>query len=474
MSDYLHGVETLPQDDFNMTITEADMSSVVIIGTSLINKEELPKITNDRESAIYAGNNIDGFTLPDAVETVLKESGGADIYTINIFDETKHTANVDKSITFTDGVCKLDETGIQNLVLKQGETTLVSGKDYSFENNTITILEGGALENNQDNVTAAYKYADFSKITDSDVIGSVDKTTGKRTGAKKIYDIVAEYGIVPGIIIAPGFTSKNVKTELETIAEKLRGFVYFDVPKGTTINQAEKARTKETEGLDLTGSNESTILAMPYVKRYNSFQNTTALKPLSPVLAGLRVKIDRERNIAKSIDNTMSKTILGTEFPIYFKLNDPDCDSNKINKLGITTVINYKGEYRIWGGRNSSFPNKTGIMTFESAKRTRNFINESIESSSFVCVGENITKGFIDEILNTINDQFSAWANPFNKKEHIIYEGEAYWDETLNPAKSLANGHILFPYKFCPLCVAERITYNDILDITIITKTLQN
>lgn len=478
MSDYLHGVETTEQDSFNMTITDADMSNVVIIGTApsyLLDKEndDLPLIRNDRESVKYAGNNIDGFTLPDAVETVLTESGGANIYTINIFDNEKHTVSVDKSITFTNGECLLNETGIQNLVVKKNETQLKENKDYTFENNVITILSGGELETDQEDVTASYIYVDFSKITDSDVIGSVS-SDGKRTGAQRIYDIIAKYGIIPGIIIAPGFTSKNVRTALETIAEKVRGYIYFDVPKGTTIQQAEAARTKAVDDLDLTCSSESVMMAMPYVKRYNSYQDTTTLKPLSPVLAGLRVRLDRERNTAKSIDNTASKTILGTEYPIYFKLNQTDTDSNRINALGITTVINWKGEYRIWGGRNCSYPSKNGIMTFESAKRVRNFINESIESSSFNAVGENITKGFIDEILNTINAKFSSWANPVNTKDYIIYEGEAYWDDSLNTAENLADGHIYFPYKHCPLCTTERITYNDILDITIITKVLEN
>lgn len=470
MSDYLHGIDSTEEEKINLVVQDADISNVCVIGTSPI-AEDICKVVNFSESAKYLGNNIEGFTLPDAVETILTESGGAFIYTINIFDYKKHTASVNKLIVFSNNECKLDEVGIYDLTLSQDENELVLDKDYSFDKNTIKILDGSDVEQNLENIVADYKYCDFSKITDSDVIGTVD-TDGKRSGLQKIYDIMAIYGITPGIIIAPGFYSKNVRNAIEAIEEKIKAFSYLDCDPDTNVQSAEKARFKEADGIDLTTSNERSMLCAPYVYRYNSYQDTTSLKPLSPVVAGLRVKLDRERNVAKSIDNTVSKTITSTQFPVSFILDDSTTDSNRLNALGVTTVINYKGEYRIWGGRNTSFPNNEGLMTFESVRRTRDFINKSIQETSFVCIGENITRGFIDNILNMINSAFAKWSNPANKNEYIIYGGEAYYDESLNTAESLANGHIYFPYEACPLCSAERITFKDILDITLITKSL--
>lgn len=477
---FFHGTRTKEETKINLTITEADMSSVLIIGTAptyLLDSDVdgINKITNFQEAIKYVGSNIDGFTLPDSVDTVLTESGGAEIYTINIFDNDKHTANIDKSITFNNGACVLEELGVQNLVVKKGETTLVLDKDYSFDSitNTISILAGGAIETNQENVTAAYKYVDLTKITDSEVIGGVD-ANGKRYGIQKIWDIMAEWGKIPGIIIAPGFTSKKIRTALESVAEELRGFVYFDIPHDTNVQTIEKARLKEQNEIDLTGNSEYLTFCYPYQKKYNSYQNTTSYKPLSSFAAGARVRLDKERNIGKSIDNTLLKSTLGNENPISFKLNKEDTDANRLNALGITTVINYKGTYYLWGGRNSSVISKTGVMTFENARRTRSFINESIENTTFVCVGENITKGFIDDILNMINNAFAKWSNPQNKDNYIIYGGEAYYDEALNTAETIANGKLKIPYEACPLVPAEDIEFHDILNINIITKTLNS
>ncbi|MGN0014949.1 MAG: phage tail sheath family protein [Candidatus Gastranaerophilaceae bacterium] len=475
---YFHGTRTKEETKINLSITEADMSSVLIIGTAptyLLDSGvgAINKITNFQEMAKYVGNNIDGFTLADSVDTVLKESGGAEIYTINIFDNVKHTDNVDKSITFSNGVCVLEELGVQNLVVKKGNDALNLGTDYDFDNvtNTISILAGGAIETNQDNVTAAYKYVDLTKITDSDVIGTTD-ANGIRTGVQKIWDIMAVWGKIPGIIIAPGFTSKNIKTALENIAEELRGFIYFDIPNEMNVQTIEKARLKEQNGIDLTGSSEYLTFCYPYQKKYNAYQNTTSYKPLSPFAAGARVRLDKERNIGKSIDNTPLKSTLGNKIPISFKLNKADTDANRLNALGITTVINHNGTYYLWGGRNSSVIQKTGVMTFENARRTRSFINESIENTTFVCIGENITRGFIDDILNMINNAFAKWSNPVDKDNFIIYGGEAYYDPALNTAETIANGQIRIPYEACPLVPAEDIEFHDILNINIITKTI--
>lgn len=473
MTDFLNGVESKEVESNNFTIQDADISSVVVIGTmpvyAIENPQKVTKIVNYNYAGTI-GNNIEGFTIPEAVQTILDLSGGANIYCINVFDNDKHAASIDKSITFTDNTCILTETGVQNLVLKQGEDELELGKDYEFDPKTgkITILENGALEENQTNVTASYKYVDFTKVTDTDIIGSTD-ANNVRTGIQAIWDIVAEYGVVPGIIIAPGFSSKNVRTAIETISERLRAFSYLDVPKGTNVNLMEKARLKPVNSVDLTTFSSRSMLCGPWMDRYNQYEDKTTLKPLSPVAAGLRVKLDRDRNCAKSISNTPISIAKGMEFPISFMLDDPTTDSNRINALGIATVINYKGVYYFWGARNSSFPSKSGIKTFEHCQRTTDFIIKSIQDSQFVCVAEKITRGFIDDIVAKINDKFAAWASG---DDPLIYGGEAYFDETLNTAENISNGHLYLPWSYCPVGCAERITNLPHLDIKIITKSL--
>ncbi|MCD8024748.1 MAG: phage tail sheath subtilisin-like domain-containing protein [Candidatus Gastranaerophilales bacterium] len=471
-SNYLHGVETQEKDVQKLSIVDADLSNIVVIGTMPVYQIDDPqtinKITSYNNQSLI-GYNIDGFTIPDAVKTILDESGGASIYTINVFDNDEHTETVTKTLEFTDGECYLDETGVQNLVLTKDDTELTLDTDYSFDDITglITALEGGAIEDDQSDIQASYKYVDFTKITDSDIIGQDDN--GTRTGAQAIYDIIGEYGITPGIIIVPGFSSVNIRNAITTIAEDIKAFAYFDAPEGTSVSLIEKARLKETDGIDLTETSERCMIFAPYVKRYNSYMDTTTLKPVSPVIAGLRVKLDYKRSVSKSIDNTETSTITGLEYPVSFILNKTGTDSNRINSIGIGTIINYKGTYYIWGSRNCSYPNSTGIKTFECARRALDYVELSIQNSSFSVVGEPITKGLIDNIVATINAKFDSWASA---DDPIVLDGEAWYDSQLNDTSDLADGWLKISYKCCPPSPVERLTYYGYVDIQIITETL--
>lgn len=204
---------------------------------------------------------------------------------------------------------------------------------------------------------------------------------------------------------------------------------------------------------------------------FNQYTDTVEVKAPSAVAAGLRVYLNKNRNIAKSLDNTVCKTVKGLEYPVEFILNKENTESNALNGAGITTFINYKGSYRIFGARNCAYPSKIGIETFDSVIDTKNHIEKTIENSSFYCIGEPITRAFIDNVLETINAKFNEWKNPANQ---IILGGNAWFDESLNTASQIANGKIRFSYKFCPPSVAEEIEYYSYVDINIITQALSN
>ncbi|MBQ8476012.1 hypothetical protein IJ531_03020, partial [bacterium] len=213
MTDYLHGVETQEEQEINLTVENADISSVLVIGTKpvqyLENPQDVEKVTNYRELTQYSGDNITGFTLPDAVKTILDESGGAEIYTINVFNKEKHTSTVTKQIQLTDNKYEIQEPAPFDIALKNGDNE-ISKDEYTVENNTIPITSDNFSAIEFSALTATYKYADFTKIKDSDIIGTTD-AQGKRSGIQKIYDIDAVYGTIPGIVIAPEFISKNVR-----------------------------------------------------------------------------------------------------------------------------------------------------------------------------------------------------------------------------------------------------------------------
>ncbi len=476
----MHGVTTKEiRNDFNLQDGQTDIiAALVTVPTFLLQEENKTlntpvPVRNSKDLATYCGKNLSDFTGYDTVETILKESGGATVYIINVFDETKHKTTVaETTVNLTNGKYIIDKLGIFDLTVKNGDTAGIKDTDYTVSTEdgktVIEILVTGSFKD-VTTLKVGYAYADVTKVTATNFVGTVDKD-GIKTGAKAIYNIPALYGDDVNIIIAPTFSAlKAVRDELTSIAEDFKARVYLDVSVGTRVNAAIQGRVKATESADLTVTSKYATIALPHIYRYNQYTDKNELRPLSPALAGMRIRLNKEQNIAKSLDNTVIKTAKGLEYPIEFILNKENTESNALNDKGIATVINYKGAYRFWGGRNCSYPSNSGIETFDSPVDTANFIEKTIENNSFVLVGKSVNKAFIDNVLAQIQAKFNGWKNPENQ---LIYDGEVWFDESLNPAEELANGHIIFNYKFCPLCVAEHVEYYSDIDIQLITQAL--
>lgn len=474
----LHGIDTIRQQAKQpLQDTQTDIICVLgTVPTFLLENEAITlntpvPIRNYQDIAKYAGENLNDFTMYDALETVLTESNGATIYMINVFDPSVHKTTIENeehsalALKF-----EIPHAGITNLVITADNTTGVENTDYTvIHNPTSTSVELiSETFKEKISVTCSYDYADVTKVNASDFVGLVD-ANGNKTGSKAIYNVTSMFGDDVNIIIAPKYSAiPEVRTTLVTIAEDLKARVYLDCPEGTTVNSAVTGRLGSG---NLSCSSENAYMAMPYVYRYNQFTDSTVLRPLSPVLAGLRVKLNRTADIAKSIDNTKSATIRGLEFPVEFILNKENTEANALNGSGIGTVINWKGTYRIWGARNCAYPSKTGIETFDCVIDTANFIEKTIESGSFECVGAKVTRAFIDNVIEIIKAKFNTWKNP---EVGLILDGDVWYDEALNTEESLSNGMITFSYDFCPPSVAEHIRYKSYINVKYLTSTLAN
>lgn len=473
----LHGVHTTTGQSNNLTIEDAEtniIAALVTVPTFLLNPDNKTlntpvPIRGDKDIAAYAGVNLPDYTGFDTLDTIMTESEGATVYMINVFDEATHTTSVaEADMTVTNGKVVIDKF-VKSLTAKNGSTDIASSAyTVAYEDNKTVIT---FTDTTLTTVKIAYVHYDVTKVAAADFVGAVD-SDGVRTGAKAIYDISSLYGDNVNIIVAPVYSGLSaVRTALDNVAADLKARVFADAPASTRVNAAVQGRTAENPTVDLKCTSENVTICLPYVKRYNQYTDTTELKAPSPVAAGLRVYLNKNRNVAKSIDNTVCKTVKGLEYPVEFVLNKENTETNALNGAGITTFINYKGAYRIYGARNCSYPSKTGIKTFDSVIDTKNFIEKTIENSSFYCVGEPITKGFIDNVLESINAKFNEWQNPANQ---IILGGNAWFDENENSASQIANGKIRFSYKFCPPSVSEEIEYISYIDINIITQALSN
>lgn len=274
------------------------------------------------------------------------------------------------------------------------------------------------------------------------VIGGTDTTTGVRTGIAAFLDSRSKTGVVPRILIAPGYTQhKLVADALLAECERLRAVTILDGPNSTT--SAALAYRADF------GSARA-YLVDPWAVADG------AVVPVSARVAAILAKSDNERGFWWSPSNT---PILGIERParpIDFGLNRIDSEANVLNEAGVATLITEQG-IRLWGNRTCSSDPK---WAFLSVRRTADMIHESLVQAHLWAVDRVIGRAFVREVAEGVN----AYLRHLQSVGAIL-GGRCWPDEDLNTPTELAAGKVYFNFDFTPPAPAERITFRSHLTI---------
>ncbi|WP_265018048.1 phage tail sheath subtilisin-like domain-containing protein [Wolbachia endosymbiont (group A) of Coremacera marginata] len=288
-----------------------------------------------------------------------------------------------------------------------------------------------------------------SKLKESEtiqsIIGGVDKETGEYQGIEAFLSSESIIHVAPRILIAPQFThqlpeSENPKNPVVAaligVAEKLRSIIVAD---GPNTNDEEAIKWRKSVG------SSRVYVVDPWVKVFEGEE-----RPASPFVAGLIAKIDSEQGFWHSPSNKEINGIVGTSRPIDFTLGNTNCRANHLNENEVTTIIHQNG-YRLWGNRTCSNDSK---WAFLSVRRTADLINDSLLRAHLWAVDRNITKTYIDDVIEGVN---SYLANL--KAQGAIISGKCYATPELNTPTNIASGKVYFDFEFTPPYPAEQITF---------------
>lgn len=276
------------------------------------------------------------------------------------------------------------------------------------------------------------------------VIGGVDEETGEYQGIEAFLSSESIVHVAPRILIAPQFTHQlpeidgvnPVVSALISIAEKLRAIIVAD---GPNTNDEEAIKWRKSVG------SSRVYVVDPWVKVFAGEE-----KPASPFVAGLIAKIDSEQGFWHSPSNKEINGIVGTSRPIDFTLGDRSSRANHLNENEVTTIIHQNG-YRLWGNRTCSNDSK---WAFLSVRRTADLINDSLLRTHLWAVDRNITKTYIDDVIEGVN---SYLANL--KAQGAIISGKCYATSELNTPANIASGKVFFDFEFTPPYPAEQIIF---------------
>lgn len=377
---YLHGIQ-IKEGEASVILSTGDTSIVALVGTASKGSNEPKLITSLQQAKTEYGEDIEGFTIPSALETLFTYAS-AKVIVINVLTSAKATTLLDEDGKMTRNVDKTVATHIY-------KTTIPVAVDYS-----------------------------------SEILSALDKML-------VVGDIL---NIKPNIVIVPGYSHlKAIIGRMSTVAEKLNGFALVDI----IADDVQAALTARASG-DFNISLPEVVLCYPQLIRYNAHEKSNNIIGLSVHTAASKVKRDNEKGYWISPSNTQLKEIIGTTTIIGSSLTESSADTNILNGQGIQTVFTKSG-MRLWGNWTSAFPQDKTPVSMIAPRAVRMAIRETLIDATLNYVDNTPTTLAIDMITEDVNAFLRTLSG-----QGAIFKGRCSYDKELNPPTEVAQGKLTF------------------------------
>ena len=245
---YNHGVRVKEQATSLVAPVTGTAGLQVIIGTAPVNLAADPyKATNvpmiaysfsEAVEQVGYSDDFKNYTLCQSVDACFRVLNVAPIILINVLDPKKHKkANEEQTVNVEKMQATVKAAGIlaDTVEVKANEATLTAGTDYitTFDDDghlVITLTAGGKGASAK-TLTVNSTSIDPTAVTESDIIGGYNASTGAETGMELIRHIYPKFSMTPGLLLAPGWTQKpnvgialaaNVQVKAAVAAEQLQ------------------------------------------------------------------------------------------------------------------------------------------------------------------------------------------------------------------------------------------------------------
>lgn len=452
----------------------------VIFGTSPINLAmpnvagELPKVNTPvlcytlkevYENLGYC-KDYKNFTLTEATDIFFKLYGMAPVCFINVLDPVKHKKSVQPKVVTLVKDSYLEEVfGILKHTVKvkseDGTTSYTSGIDFIADFTTEGYIKIVKIGSNiaSTKVKIEYDVLDSSMVTEAEVIGGYDITTGKTTGLELTEQVFPKFRIVPTMLLCPKYgESSAVAAILDTKADKIN--VVFECMSIVDISETVTTYTAVPEWKNQKNLlNDNQIVCWPKVTLgddvYHMSLHVAALMCAVDYKNGDHPKESPSNKAFKSDGTCVIKN--GVKEAVLLTLEQ----ANYLNANGILTSINFINGWTAWGNRTSCYPANTDAKdAFISAKRVFHYYANNFVLTHWI----DVDKPTNPRLINLIVDSRNEFYNGEVGAEKIIAGRVAFLKEE-NSITDLLDGGIKFHHYITPALPAEKIENIQELDI---------
>lgn len=461
-----HGIYVAEEATALTAPISGDCSVPVVIGTAPVNMAEnpeeavnIPIFANSAAEAMRAlgySKDMDRYSLCQMMYLTANVYQISPVIYINVLDPKKHNKEfTETEVQINDFQAIVNAEGIivDGLSVKKGSDSTELDKDTDYnvafdENGKLVInLIGTGAGKDETSLKVSGKQLDQSKVTKADIIGAYDASTGKETGTQLIRHVYPKFGVVPGLILAPGWS------HIPEVGIALAA-------KASTINGVFKAMAL----LDLDTEKAKKYTDCKTVKEESGYTSPfcTVLWPCdrigemvfakSAVLAAMTAYQDAANDNVpylspsnKLIGVTGQCLADGTEVVI-----DQDQGST-INSYGVVTAINTNG-WKIWGNNTGAFPgNGDAKDIWIPVRRMFNWHGNTFIQTYFDRVDDPMNPVLVESVVDSENIRCAAYAPDKWAGASIEYLPSD------NPETDILAGKMTFRQKIAPYTPAQEI-----------------
>lgn len=464
---YKHGITT-SEIPTSITPSVTSASVPVVFGTapinlSKLNNKENPPINEPvmcftyQEAVAAFGYSEDwNFTLSEAIKAYFDLFKTSPLVMVNVLDPAKHKKSVpDQTVPMADGLATIKEQGIlkDSVKVKKDATAFEEGKDYVLNFNdsgelVVQRLPNGSIPADTKELTASYTILDPAAVKPADIIGGID-AEGRPTGLELVNQVFPRFRVVPGMVLAPGFSSDPtvaavMTAKVRNINRVFKCTAISDVPADMQYTAVPKWTA------DNNYTNPGQINCYPKLtlgdKQYH----------MSTQLAGVMAVTDAANGgvpyVSPSNHNFQADGAAlddGTEI-----LLGPD-QAQYLNGNGIVTALNFIGGWKAWGNRTGAYPAVTDPKdSFIPVRRMMDWIQNTVVLTYWQYLDAPITKRMVQAITDSLN----LWMNGLQSQGYIL-GGRVEFNESENSKSDIMDGKVRFHIYVTPPSPAEEISF---------------
>lgn len=479
-----HGVYVYENDTALSAPILADSAVQVVIGTAPVwmlddpdAVTNVPILCTSATEAMEKLGYVADFAKYTACQTMYITANVmqvAPVVYINVLDVKTHkkaaeTVNLNAPIAsriVVDKIGVIKDSVVITQTIESETVTLDKDTDYTLEYDStgklvINFIAGGQLDATEAAVVSI-TCADPTAVTASDIIGSYNASTGVVTGAELINYIYPKLSVIPGIIIAPGFSQNSaVGIALAAKAANINGV--FKAMAVVDIDTTQ-ATTYTTVGDVKNSSGFTSPFCYPV---WLSYKVGDYIFAGSAIVAATMAYYDAQNGGVPS--RTPSNKLIGVSGTCLADGTEVILTQDQgtvVNGYGVATAINLGG-WRLWGSYTGAYPSTTDVKDmWVPVRRMFNWQANTFILTYFDKVDDPLNQVLVESIVDSENIRCAAYAPDQWAGAEIQYLTSD------NPVTDLLAGKVVFRQKIAPYTPAQEIDNILSYDTSLLANTL--